>query len=420
MSKNYSLKRFAKINFLHKVNFELFLQMVTPFRSYIEKKGGVQWSEEPEQFPYDALTEILVSPSDDTPIELFDAFFFVDEMSAEKHFDQLYQDALQAGIDFTGYDNPTPADLALLIWIQNPELLQRLHAGQHITKARKFETFFGKRGGLPDVSKETITALEKSLNEFFHLHRKGRGVRVFVFMRDDGIWFLIRHGLPMKREAVITDEGESKGVLFRPEIYDVLTFLPDCGELQIHTSTVGEKKAYCDLIGTHILGDRDFFIYNGKTDKFSLEPFIRDWRKSLICTDIEGIESVTPIEVRFLVNVETNHQETHRADNLFDAFELEGRDIPKSYTLNRISLRIKFKNDPNPRVVTLCVPNTAIFERDSDSNSVTSLLKSRTFTLNPMEENHDITVQPFNSNTGDIRYQTEGTGILADGHSKRI
>jgi hypothetical protein len=102
MSKNYSLKRFAKIHFLHKVNFELFLQMVTPFRSYIEKKGGVPWSEESGQFPYDALTEILVSPSDDTPVELFDAFFFVDEMSAEKHFDQLYQDTLQAGIDFTG------------------------------------------------------------------------------------------------------------------------------------------------------------------------------------------------------------------------------------------------------------------------------------------------------------------------------
>jgi hypothetical protein len=230
MSKNYSLKRFAKIDFLRKVNFELFLQMATPFRSYLEKKGGVQWAEDSSQFPFDALTEILVSPSDDTPVELFDTFFFVDEVSAESCFDQLYHDALQAGIDFTGYDNLTPADLAVLIWLQNPEILQRLHAGLHITKVRKFETFFGKCGGLPDVSKETITTLEKSLNDFFQLHRKGRGVRVFVFMRDDGIWFLIRHGLPMKREAAITDQGESRGVLFRPEIYDVVTFLPDCGE----------------------------------------------------------------------------------------------------------------------------------------------------------------------------------------------
>jgi hypothetical protein len=84
--------------------------------------------------------------------------------------------------------------------------------------------FLENAAGYLTSQRKRYTALEESLNEFFHLHRKDRGVRVFVFMRDDGIWFLIRHGLPMKREAAITDQGESKGVLFRPEIYDVLTF----------------------------------------------------------------------------------------------------------------------------------------------------------------------------------------------------
>jgi hypothetical protein len=121
-----------------------------------------------------------------------------------------------------------------------------------------------------------------------------------------------------------------------------------------------------------------------------------------------------------LVDEKTNHQETHKANNIFDAFEREERNIPQNYIPNRLRLRVKFKNDPTPRIVTLCVPNTAIFERDSDSHFVTLLLKARTFTLNPTEENNDIEIQPFNSSIGENRYQTERTGVLAEGHSERV
>ncbi len=259
MSKSYKLKRFAKIEFLHRVDFGLLLQMLEPFRAYIEMKESVEWSDDPAAFPFDAVSCILASPDSDVPAGLIDAFYYVDEMSADALFDELYRDALDADIDFTGYDNPTAHDLALFIWLRNSELLQRLHAGRHIIKTRRFETFFSQTDGTPDVSRPTIEGMEAALNDYFDDARKGRGARVFVFELENETWFLVRHGLPMKREAAIAEDGETTGLLFRPEIYDVLYFTHNNGQLHIHASTIGEKKMYCEMVGTHVFKDAAFF-----------------------------------------------------------------------------------------------------------------------------------------------------------------
>ncbi|HBT75721.1 MAG TPA: hypothetical protein DEB39_02085, partial [Planctomycetaceae bacterium] len=109
----------------------------------------------------------LASPDSDVPAGLIDAFYYVDEMSADALFDELYRDALDADIDFTGYDNPTAHDLALFIWLRNPELLQRLHAGRHIIKTRRFESFFSQGEATPDISRPSVDCLEAALNDYF-------------------------------------------------------------------------------------------------------------------------------------------------------------------------------------------------------------------------------------------------------------
>ena len=403
MSKNYGVHRLSKIGFLHKVQFNLLWKMVLPFREYIETKANVVLCDDASRFPFESLTEILTSPCDHAPIDLYDAFFFVDEMSGEKLFDELYREALDAEIDFTGYGNPTSYDLASLIWLQNPELLQRLHAGMHITKARRFDAFFGQSGGLvPDISKESITELENSLNEYFAGARKGEGVRVFVFQKDCAIWLMIRHGLPMKREAAIADDGRSKGVLFRPEIYDVLMIPSLNDELHIHTSTVGEKRAYCDLVGTHLWKNRDFFTYDKNTPKFTLDPLLVDGRKSLVCSQIEGIESARWIEARFKVPGDYHHIVMHKADCIFAALARIGG-IPADFELYRASIRVKFTGDRRTRIVTLCPPMTAIFERESDSLLIEELLKNGGFILNVSENDYDPSIQLFKFPSGDTR-----------------
>ena len=420
MSKSYGLRRFAKIEFLRKVNFNLLLRMLRPFREYIERKGGAIFTDDVATFPFESLAKILTSPGDDAPVKLFDAFFFIDEMSGDELFDKLYKESLDAGIDFTGYTDLTPCDLAVFVWLENPELLQRLHAGLHLTKARRFETFFSHSIGKLDTTKTAIGNLETALNGYFAEVRKGTGVRVFVFESANETWFLIRHGQPMKREAAIADDGESTGVLFRPEIYDVLYYTHEDGQIHLHTTTVGEKKAYCKLIGAHLFNDETLFVYSRLTAKFSLEPIRRDGHKCLICSDIKGIESIALIEMRFVLNAKRHHYVTHKADCIFQSFEELDEELPTDHENDRASFRVRFKGDKKSRVVTLCVPNIAVFERDSDCGPIYEFLKKRGFIYEAKEGNDEGAILQFKLANGNVRGQSGSDGVLENESRQRV
>ncbi len=87
-----------------------------------------------------------------------------------------------------------------------------------------FEYFKCTRETIPDFvepSDETVAALEADLDEWFAKKRRGRASKVFVYVKEDFVWFLVRHGEPFTRESIIKD-GKSKSLFYRPEKYDVL------------------------------------------------------------------------------------------------------------------------------------------------------------------------------------------------------
>jgi hypothetical protein len=87
---------------------------------------------------------------------------------------------------------------------------------------------------------KAIHVLEKELDEWFVEKKRGRGARVFVYAKDDGCWFLVRHGDPFRREGSL-DEGKSGGVYYRPEKFDVLVYNPRLGEICMNARSKGEK-----------------------------------------------------------------------------------------------------------------------------------------------------------------------------------
>lgn len=86
--------------------------------------------------------------------------------------------------------------------------------------------------------------------------------------KDDGVWFLVRHGEPFKREESI-DGSQASSIYYRPLRYDVLVYVPQIGELRIHACSKGEKQLYRDQLGKHLFGDADIFT---GTEKYTLEP----------------------------------------------------------------------------------------------------------------------------------------------------
>jgi len=387
MARSFQLKRFSRPATLKSIDVSLLRRFLTPHRAFFDARG-LDVTELATGFDYDGLARLLMTPDVDAPEQLLDALFFVDELAHDGLFDALYDRAVQSGVPVGRDSEISPADLAVLVWLEMPEVLERFHAEQFLTRPKRFESFVSPLTApvdLPGVSEDICRCMEADLNAFFETHRKGRGTRVFPFVREDGIWFLVRHGQPIRREGTVEPDGGSKNIYYRPETFDVLVYFPEDSELTIHTSTKGECAAYCRVFGEHVFGDSDFFRFSDAAPRYALSRILRQGRDALVCSDIEGIEAVRLVELQVRHGGGLGHREIHRADDVFDALDDIGRDMPADARPIRAGFKVLFSDSNRWRTVTLCVPNAAVYDRDSDGEIVNHWLRQRGFLQEQLE-----------------------------------
>jgi hypothetical protein len=324
---------------------------------------------------YDALTALLMEP-DKLPAGLREAFYFIHEMATQEGMECLLDAAEQAGIEIVGKPGPTPGDTAVQVWLKDRELLERKHAEQFLRNVRTFESFGTAVSPVPKHRDPmTLVAhLKKDLDDFFDKKKRGRNTKVFPYVRDDSIWFLVRHGDPFERKGAIDDKGESIGVYYWPEKFDVLVLDPAEGELRINARNKGEKKEYRKVFGRHLYRDDGFF---GGESKYTLEP-LREKGEDAIAP-VEGMEQVVLTEVDFLWGGSHNEREIRKADDIFAAYEARGREFPKKPPIIKACFRVTFSDSETPRTVTIKPPNVAQYTRDADSVIVERWLKARGF-----------------------------------------
>ena len=88
-------------------------------------------------------------------------------------------------------------------------------------------------------------AMEAALDNWFVKKKRGRHSRVFVFPKDEKVWFLVRHGEPMDRRGIIQD-GESTISFVRPEKYDVVIYDMQRDELRINAAAMADDSDSLD------------------------------------------------------------------------------------------------------------------------------------------------------------------------------
>ena len=327
---------------------------------------------------YDRLASLLMTP-EKLPAELREAFFFIQEMSTAGVMECLLEAAEQAGLEITGTPAPSPADVAVQIWLKEPELLERKHAEQFLYSSRTFECLHAVAAEIPDCRKLTpaVTgAMTDDLNDWLDKRKRGRSARVFYYERPDGLWFLVRHGDPFRREGAINEKGESEGVYYWPEKFDVLVLDPVEGELRMNARTKGEKKLYRQVFGRHLYGDEDFF---GGEDKYTLEPLRQKGADALAFHDIEGIEEILLTEIHFFRGGSFREREIRKADDIFAAYSARQAMFPIRPAIVKASFRVTFSDSQTPRTVIIKAPNVAQYTRDGDSVIIEKWLRLRGF-----------------------------------------
>jgi hypothetical protein len=385
MAQTLRLKRFSNVAILKRIDNRLLMQFLDPFRAFLTDQRRMAWPTNPDDFDHAALAKILMSPSIDTPESLLDALYFVDGLADADCYDRILEEAQDAGIDL-GTEDPTPEDLTLRVWLADPNILERVHAEQNRVRPKTFQSFFTTETNRPDLAfpaTDVVTALENDLNIWFEYKKKGRGARVFPFPREDGFWFLVRHGQRIKREGTVEADGDSGSVFYRPEKFDVLIYYPETGELAIYAEAKGERKIYCKLFGKHLFTNADFFSFTNIVEKYTLRPLIEDGRASLTCTDVAGITSIVLYELHIQHSSNQKDVEIRRADDVFQALDDQQRELRDEQDSTRL-VRAKFKVTfvgGRERSVTIMPPNIASFDRETDNSMIHDWLTKRGFVI---------------------------------------
>lgn len=356
------------------------LRLLELHRSYFDGRGLQLPAAESRVEPdYELLAEILATPDRDTPSTLIDALFFVTELATPEGMDSLLVELRERGLSIDDGDEQTPIDVAIQVWLLDPDILQEKHAEQHLLRPRSFEYFQTERTRLPEFRLPSPAArreLEAALDSWFNDHKRGTGARVFVYPREHEIWFMVRHGDPFRREGSLSN-GEPSSVAFRPMKFDVLVYDQRIGEIRINAATVGEKTLYREQFGAHLFGDVAFFPGTGK---YTLSPLQEDGEASLQCDDVEGIEWVRLKEVHVYWGGAQGEIEVRKAKDVFAAYAAREARFPRGRLIKAV-FEVNFTDCKTPRSVTIKPSNVAQYTRDHDSVHVEVWLSRRGFII---------------------------------------
>lgn len=385
----FNLKRFANTGVLRAIQRNNLIQLLAPYADYFALRGiaiprqmrlrAVSddfGADDHSTLDYDTLAKALLDPDENTPAQLVDALFIIDETASAELMPELLRIAEAVGLGVSPHD--APADVATKLYLKAPRFLERIHAERFVTARKSFRYFMTEdlpQGAFDEPTASSMQDLEKALGQWFESRKKGDLVRALVAPKAGETWFLIRHGEGFRREPAQKD-GRSTSVFYRPERYDLAVYTHAIGELRINACNDAERERYRQLIGRHLFGSDDHFP--SKQPKYTLDPLRVQGEQSLVCSDIAGIEWVRLTEIMYLWGGSQNEVEVRRATDLFEALRESGRRIEGARIIGA-KFEVKFTDSKTARMVSLRPPTIASFTRDSDGALISKWLARRGF-----------------------------------------
>ena len=363
----------------------------TPWQAYFLTRGLDLSSASLADLPYDEIAHILLNPDDSVPEGMVDALYYVHETANNEAMEELLERAERAGLELETDPEMTAADVALQIWLINPDLLQRHHAETVAFKRTNFMYFSGsatkKSGGsLPVISEVAYKAMQEHMDIWFEKKRRGRDCQIFAFPRGKKIWLLVRHGMPMRREGKHRDDGESGIAFYRPQQHDVLIYDSETDEIGVNAGTKGERELYLETFGDALFGSKTYF---DPSERYTLEPLRESGPKSMACDDIEGIKGVRLVEFGRIWPGPVPEREIRKADDLFKAFGENWKLRLGEGFFTHATFKFAFDGAKRERSVTIRPANIARYERESDEAMIEEWLKARGFWNIPAEDAED-------------------------------
>ncbi len=400
---NLNTRRFTDTDILGKIRIESLITWLMPAKDYLAARGVAlpvtgqsappSASDGNSGVDLEKLAAVFVEPDEAMPEYLVNSLFIIHEMADEPGMDAIL-DSIEAQNEGKAEadklvlnigDDPDPADVAVQAWLQDKELLEEIHNQHQLTRPRSFIYFVAEVEEAPEFTAPTpeqITALEARLAAWFSKKKRGNACRILVYPKDKECWFLVRHGLPCKREGVF-NEGKSESVFYRPQKHDVVVYDIENAQLRMNCCGVREMKEFQKAFGVHLFNNENFFPGEGK---YTLTPLVEKGRNCLACGEVDGMLSVTLKEVEFFYGGKPWQRITRRSDDIFTLVEKELFKWPNPERITRAGFEVKFKDSNKTRRVTIIGSNKAQYGRDGDADMMEKWMKLAGFILTKTDD----------------------------------
>ena len=133
-----------------------------------------------------------MAPKEDTPSDLSEMLYLIDEMSSKEMMDKLLNATKKKGIDFRPGIEVDPADVAVHLWLTDRTILEETHTEQQLIRPRAFSAFASTVSQLPKFlppDENKLIAMQTKMDDTFEEKKRGRGSRVFTYQHKDECFF---------------------------------------------------------------------------------------------------------------------------------------------------------------------------------------------------------------------------------------
>ena len=361
-----NLRKFKNPEVLRKFSFQRLREMVGRYKGYFDRMQFQIEGATEETFDYDRLAEILSNQMFVGEYEeLFNGFALVGATSME-----CFNDILRTFISRSSYageltDTMSTADMALLVYLHDPEELSVLEMDYAALKKKSFAMRATRR----DIRNLVITPaqirdFEEGMNLIFQSKNYGNTARVTLTENDSReLVLLVRHGDSYRRQGIVMNGRKSKTIGFQPESYNTLSINRDTGELRlgIPTSPKWMEDAYCRQLGKSLFNDYDAFSAPRIND---LDKIRELGRNILVYHGAAEVKSISLLSIKAFLSGDSGMCAILEADN-GDLFRDMERHHFKLSSMGRI-IRAKFlvKIGRSERTIILDASNRSGYDYD--------------------------------------------------------
>jgi hypothetical protein len=370
--------RFAKPTVLRAVEPALLVRLLKPYREWLEESGIKLRSVRDLNDPVLDKLSLALMDGSSLPPGLPELQSLLDDMSRPALFDRLLECAKKAKLVLP--ENVTGIDLAVRLYLKAPQLLEGVRVEVASLKPRKISRYMALTEDIPPVPRDVKrrrAAFETALQKDFVSRKRGTGTRVHLFYEPNGFRLMIRRGDTLRSQAVIDDDDETRRLILRPELYDVVRYDMRHGDLLVNARAKGDAQAYCRLIGRHLFKSDFLFDAIETPPRYSLDPILSEGQAVLTCAEFEQIEYVS-LCVLDLEHPTHDHVRLRLGpDDVFTALQLTGGAIDPDAVLTRAQFKIKLFDEKRERSVIIIPPITAIYEHDEIAEVIEKFIERR-------------------------------------------